>query len=124
MACSTCNNTAGLYNIVADQGATYQCTVVYKDAAKNVHDVTGYTARMHVRTEVEDPTTVLVLTTENGRITVGGADGRFDLTVSATDMTNVPAGKYVYDLEVIAPVTGVVDRLIQGNFVVRSEVTR
>lgn len=124
MACSTCNNTAGLHNIVADQGATYQCTVVYKDAARKIHNVTGYAARMHVRTEVAESTTVLELTTENGRIAVGGSDGKFDLTVSATDMANVPAGMYVYDLEVIAPVTGVVDRLIQGNFVVRSEVTR
>jgi hypothetical protein len=39
-------------------------------------------------------------------------------------MTVIPAGKYVYDLEVIAPVTGVVDRLMQGNFIVRGEVTR
>jgi hypothetical protein len=124
MACSTCNNTAGLYNIVADQGATLQCTIVYKDAAKKVHNVGGYAARMHVRTQVETPTTILELTTENGRITVDGPNGRFDLTVSATDMTGIPAGMYVYDLEVIAPVTGVVDRLIQGNFVVRSEVTR
>jgi hypothetical protein len=46
------------------------------------------------------------------------------MTVSAADMAAVPEGKYVYDLEIVAPVTGVVNRLIQGNFVVRPEVTR
>jgi hypothetical protein len=46
------------------------------------------------------------------------------MTVSALDMTSIEAGKYVYDLEIIAPVSGVVDRLMQGNFIVRGEVTR
>lgn len=79
---------------------------------------------MHVRTDVAASETVLILTTENGRISLGGATGVVTLTVSATDMANVAADKYVYDLELVAPSTGVVNRLIQGNFVVRGEVTR
>ena len=79
---------------------------------------------MHVRETVASNTTILVLTTENSRISVDGANGIFQLTVSASDMANVLADQYVYDLEIIAPVTGVVSRLIYGNFVVRGEVTR
>lgn len=124
MACSTCRNDYGIYNIVADQGATLRETVVWKDSARSVINVTGYTARMHVRLAIESNSTVLILTTENGRISVIGNQGRFDLTVSAADMTAVTAGKYVYDLEVIAPATGVVNRLMQGNFIVQREVTR
>lgn len=124
MACSTCRNDYGIYDIVADQGATLHETAVWKDSARKIINVTGYTARMHVRSAVESSSIILTLTTENGRIQVIGVQGRFDLTVSAADMTVVPAGKYVYDLEVIAPTTGVVDRLMQGNFIVRGEVTR
>lgn len=79
---------------------------------------------MHVREEVESASTVLELTTENGRISLGGASGTVTMTVSASTMASLPAGKYVYDLELVAPITGVVSRLIQGNFVVRPEVTR
>ena len=79
---------------------------------------------MHVRTAATSNTTVLVLTTENNRISLGGASGTVTLTVSATDMANVASGQYVYDLEMVAPVTNVVSRLIQGNFSVRAEVTR
>lgn len=79
---------------------------------------------MHVRSAIDSSVIVLTLTSENGRIVVGTTDGRFDLFVSATDMTAIPADKYVYDLEVITPSTGIVERLAMGNFVVRGEVTR
>lgn len=115
---------SGLYNIIADQGATLSQTVTFKDSARTAINTTGYTARMHVRETVASNTTVLVLTTENNRISVDGANGIFQLNVSASDMTNVLADKYVYDLEIIAPVSGIVTRLLYGNFVVRSEVTR
>jgi hypothetical protein len=124
MACSTCRNDHGIYDIVADQGATLHEVAVWKDSARNVINVSGYTARMHVRESIESANPTLSLTTENGRIVVYGSEGRFDLTVSAIDMTGISAGKYIYDLEVVAPVTGIVTRLMMGNFVVRGEVTR
>jgi hypothetical protein len=120
----SCCPPAGIYNIVADQGATLSRTITWKDSAKRAINITGYTARMHVREEVESSTIVLELTTTNGRITLGGSSGTVTMTVSAATMATVPAGKYVYDLEIVAPVTGVVNRLIQGNFAVRPEVTR
>lgn len=120
----SCCPPAGLYNIIADQGATFSRSITWKDSAKRVINITGYTARMHVRTVVESPTTILVLTTENGRISIEGTSGRITLTVSATDMSAIASDKYVYDLELVAPVSGVVHRVIQGNFVVRAEVTR
>ena len=79
---------------------------------------------MHVRELVTSASTALELTTENNRITLGGTAGTITLTVSASTMAGLTAGKYVYDLELVAPVTGVVSRIIQGNFVIRPEVTR
>ena len=79
---------------------------------------------MQVRTTVQSSTVVLELTTANGRISLGGVSGTVTLNVPADVMQNVLADKYVYDLELIAPTTGVVNRLVQGNFAVRAEVTR
>ena len=120
----SCCPPAGLYNISADQGATLSRSITWKDSAKKVINITGYTARMHVRTVAEAPTAALELTTENDRIEIGGANGRITLTVAAEDMSEIASDKYVYDLEIVAPVSGVVHRIIQGNFVVRAEVTR
>ena len=78
---------------------------------------------MHVRSTVESASLILELTTANSRITLGGATGQVTLTVTAVVMATVPAGKYVYDLELVSA-SGTVSRLVQGNFVVRAEVTR
>jgi hypothetical protein len=117
-------SNSGAHNITADQGATFSYTVTYKNAKRKAHDVTGFTASMQIRPATNSSVVSLELTTENGRINVIGAEGRFDLYIAASDMSSLDQGIYVYDLQVQAPVTGFVDRLIMGNFTVRSEVTR
>lgn len=114
---------AGLYNITCDKGATFSRSITWTNSAKRPHDLTGYTARMHVRSTVDAPTTLVMLTTENSRISLGGVAGTINLLISATDTTNFISGKYVYDLEVVSG-GGVVDRIIEGNFIVKPEVTR
>lgn len=114
---------AGTYDMVIDQGATLSRTVTWKDSAKTPINLTGYTARMQVRPELASTTVVIELTTANSRIALGGTAGTVTLTVSATDTAALTAGRYVYDLELVSG-TGVVSRLLMGNFVVRGEVTR
>ena len=114
---------AGLYNINCDQGATFSRTITWTDSARTPYNLTGYTARMHVRTTAATTTTLIELTTANSRITLGGASGTVTLTISATDTAALTPGKYVYDLELVSG-GGVVSRIIEGNFVVKAEVTR
>lgn len=114
---------AGTYDMVIDQGATLSRTLTWRDSKRDPYNITGYTARMHVRSSVTANTTVLVLTTANSRIALGGAAGTVTLTVSATDTAAIPAGRYVYDLELVSA-ANVVSRLVEGAFVVRPEVTR
>lgn len=120
----SCCPPAGIYNITCNQGATFSRTITWTDAARNAINITGYTARMHVRSLVTSATTIIELTTANGRITISGPTaGQVTLTISATDTAAIPADKYVYDLELVSP-AGVVNRIIEGNFVVKAEVTR
>jgi hypothetical protein len=116
-------SAAGKYQIIADQGATFQRVLTWKDSTNTAVNLTGYTARMHIRNEYESTSFVLALTTENSRIALGGATGRVTLTVDATTMTNLFADTYVYDLELVSG-AGVVTRLVMGTFTVRREVTR
>jgi hypothetical protein len=116
---------AGLYNIVADQGSTLSRVIYYRDPAKKPIKFNGYTARMHVRRTVDSPDVLLLLTTENERIELGATDGSISLYVSDDVMASIPEGIYVYDLELIAPSADLfVYKILQGNFAVRSEVTR
>ena len=113
---------AGILDFSIEQGATFNLLLTWKinDVAVNL---TGYTARLQARVDVEDTETILTLTTSNGGITLGGALGTISLDQTATQTTLLPAGTYVYDLEMVAG-SGVVTRLVQGELVISAEVTR
>lgn len=114
----------------ARQGATFRRVMTYRDGANALVDLTGFTARMQVRSSYGGDS-VLELTTENNRITLGGAAGTITLLVSAADMAAVPvvggvgtppAKEYVYDLELVQG--DEVMAFSEGLFTVTREVTR
>ncbi len=117
---------AGLYNITCQQGATFQRQVTWTDSARDAYNLTGYTARMQVRSDVTSNTIIATLSTtagNTGTITLGGTAGTVDLLISATNTAALTAGQYVYDLELVSG-GGVGTRLLEGNFKVSAEVTR
>ena len=113
---------ATTYDITIEQGATFSQLVTYKESGVAVN-LTGYTARMQVRSTLESATTVVELTTANSRITLGGAAGTISLTISATDTAALTAGRGVYDLELVSG-SGIVTRLLQGVATISRNVTR
>lgn len=106
------------------QGATFRKRLTWKAGTPKVPvDLTGCTARMQVRAEVESPTVLLELTTTNGGITLGGVAGTVDLYVSDEDTAAIDWEGGVFDLEIEHP-SGEVTRLAQGSISVSPEVTR
>lgn len=113
---------ADTYDIQIDAGATYRLQVLYADVVtENPVNLTGYSARMHVRDTIESTTTVLALTSASG-ITITPSAGTLDIVIAAS-VTKDLVGPYVYDLEIESG-AGVVDRLLQGSITVSPEVTR
>jgi hypothetical protein len=112
---------SGKYNIVAEQGATFNLnfTVQTDGVAWNF---TGYTAAMQVRRSTSSATTLLNLSSTNGDITMNSS-GEVSVTVSATEMTSLPSGRWVYDIEFTSP-SDEVTRLLEGRFIVSAEVTQ
>jgi hypothetical protein len=113
--------TPGRYNMKVYQGSTFSLAPQWKIDGNYV-DVTGYTAAMSVKNSPTSATTIIELTSANGRITVGTTDGKFTLNLSAATTTGLAAGQYVYDLEVTAP-DSTVTRLLEGGFTVYEGVT-
>jgi hypothetical protein len=111
----------GVVNFVCPQGATFRRTLTWK-IGHNPINITGYSARMQVR-ETHESSNVLISLTSNSGITLGGSAGTIALYISNTETSNIRAGLYVYDLELISPNTDVT-RLIEGKFDVTPEVTR
>lgn len=120
---------AGTLDIVIEQGATFQKKLTWADdinfpASGNPIDITGYTARMHLREEKDSPDPpIIALTDSNGRITIGGANGEIDLFIDDADTEALTIESGFYDLEVESP-AGIVTRLIEGTFLLSTEVTR
>lgn len=108
------------YPLVIEQGATFLLALTYSDAAGPVN-LTGCSARMQVRS-VADNALLLTLTTENGRIALGGAAGTINLSVDAATTSALPLIGARYDFELIFP-GGTVLRLLRGAVQICGEVT-
>jgi Na+/serine symporter len=105
--------------LICKQGSTFTRTVTWSQDGVPVN-VTGYTAAMQVRSSYTSATAVVSLTSGAG-ITLGGTAGTIQITISAAATAGIPAGNYVYDLELTSG--GTVTRLLEGQFIVTPEVT-
>jgi len=104
---------AGKYNMVCDQGSTFSRTIEIKDADGAVFPLTGYTARMQVRRDVDTATTLIELTSANGRIAINGALGAITMTLTP-DLTAALTRGGVYDSEITKSSTSEVYKVIRG----------
>ena len=115
---------AAVVPLVILQGADYFQLLRWKSGSAPV-DLSGYTGRMQIRETVDSPTVLLSLTTENGRMALGGAAGTIalSLTNEATRSCWWTAG--VYDIELVdSGEPEKVIRLIRGPISTIKEVTR
>jgi len=112
--------TASIYNGIIDQGATWTVNIVYYDYNNVPVDLTGYSARMQLRSKY-DSSAVLTLSTATGEIVITGPTGQIAITASATQTQAIASGIYVYDLELTSGAE--ITRLIQGQMTVRENVT-
>lgn len=116
--------TAGTYNLIIEQGATFTRVITWRDSYNALVDLTNYTARMMARLKFDDANPIFELTTENGGIALGGVAGTITLTISATATAAFDAQVHgVYDLELVDS-GGVVTRLIKGKCTFDREATK
>ena len=106
-----------------ERGANFVFTARWKDSEGALVNLAGYTARMQVRQSVDAPTILLDLTTENGGIVLGGADGTVQLVQTAEQTAALTWTRGVYDIELVRG-DGYVTRFMQGAIATYKEVTR
>ena len=112
---------AGIYHFTCEQGSTFTRDIEVTNFDDSIRSLAGFTARMQVRKDLEASTSLIELTTENGRIVVTPNTGTVSLTISAADTAALQFSG-IYDLELIGG-TGVIERLLQGNFNLDANVT-
>jgi len=114
---------AGRTDIYIEQGATFRQVFTWENSVGTPINLTGYTARMQIRSTIDAAVISATLTDANGGLTLGGAAGTISLYLSDTATTALTITSGVYDLELVAP-GGDVTRLVQGGVSVSREVTR
>lgn len=105
------------------KGATFDYLFIWKDEAGALVNLTGYTARMHMREKIESTAPFMSFTTSDSSIVLGGAAGTIKLKASAAATSAVTVKQGVYDLELVAP-NGDVVRFLEGLVIISDEVTR
>jgi hypothetical protein len=123
---------AGRYNLLIEQGATYELELQYKDSNGVAVDLTGYSGRLQIRPSIGSPTAYLCLSSSlnadgtglnfsgssNNTSPVSGSIGIY-ISATTSSMLTFDAG--VYDLEIASG--SLVTRLLQGNVQLSKEVT-
>ena len=124
---------AGKYNFIVEQGSQHEVTFVYKDNASSPIDLTGKRVRMAVKDHITDTVFVYRATSDSTADTdysdhfdiptqSGDDVGKFTLTIPSSVTDDFTFNQGVYDLELVS--TGnVVERIIEGKFKVKPQVT-
>jgi hypothetical protein len=119
---------AAKYNMTIEKGSTFNPVFTWKNAAGVLMDLTGYKARMQIRSDIDATIKLVDLSTEHNppEIVLGGAAGTIAITIPAALTTTLPGDDGVYDLEVYYGTVPneVVTRLLEGKVKFSAEVTR
>lgn len=123
--------TAQTKPLFIEQGATFTLGFVYCQPGPTVdgvvqpgdpYDLTDWIARMQLRKNQQSPI-LIDASTENGKITLGGATGRIDIRFEDEDTDLLGTKSCKYDLELENP-AGDVFRILKGDVTVDPNITQ
>ncbi len=112
------------YDIVLNQGADFNLSLLWKVTTGEVANLTGYTARMKLKEHKSDTSPIIngSFTTSN-YITLGDEEGTILISVPGAITETYIFRRVYYDLELINSNTGSITRLLEGKIILSLEVT-
>jgi hypothetical protein len=124
---------AGKYSFTIEQGATTNFEIQYKDSGSTPINLAGYSAKMQLRTAVDNTTALLTLSSslqpDGTGLNLSGSNGNKTLLsgsigviISAITSSVLDFDTAVYDLELMSG--SVVTRLLEGTVRLSKNVTR
>lgn len=124
---------AGIYNFTIEQGSTLSFDIQYLDSNSNPVDLTGYEARMQIRSSIDATGTIASLSSSldldgTGLYMSGSTNslppssGSIGIVISAASSSLFSFTEAVYDLEIYSG--SIVNRLVKGTIKLDKKVTR
>ena len=108
-------------DIILYQGKTINFEVIWGGATPI--NVTGFSARMQARQAASATAILAEFSNANSRISVGGVNGKFTVSMSAADSALLKPAVGIYDFEIV-DASGNVSLVMSGKFQIEAEVTR
>lgn len=110
---------ASISNLFVDQGSDYSNIIVVASSTGSALDLTNYTVASQLRKSYGSSTyysfTASIYDAVNGKIR---------LQLSAATSSTIPAGRYLYDIEITNTTTAAKTRVLEGTVVVTPEITK
>ena len=103
-------------NLIIDQGTTFATSFTVNDDAGNPIDLTNYTGYGQMRKHYTSTNAVSFTVTAN-------SSGGVTLELNSNTTNSIEAGRYVYDVELVAP-ANTTSRVVEGIVTVTPQVTR
>lgn len=93
------------YNFNIEHGSSFRLALIYKDNNNNLIDLTGYCARLTMRTGINEFKTFSTLNTNYSeyKFTIDGPQGLISLLLPATTTNDFTCSTAKYDLELQSP---------------------
>lgn len=114
---------ATVYNFTIEQGIPYSCTFLVKNTNGSNKDLTGYTARMQIRSYASSTVVVVEATTANSKLVINTGASTCSIALTEADTAGLSLLEYVYDIELVSS-TNIPLRLVQGKITNSREVTK
>lgn len=103
-------------NLIIDQGTTFSTSFTVNDDAGDPINFNGYTGSAQLRKHYTSTNAVSFTVSAN-------SSGGVSLLLSSNTTNSLEAGRYVYDVELVAP-AGTTSRVVEGIATVTPQVTK
>lgn len=110
---------ASVSNLYIDQGSTYSNIITVASSTGTALDLTNYTVASQIRKSYGSSTAYNFTATVYNAI-----EGKVRLQLTSTQASAIPAGRYLYDIEITNTTTSAKTRILEGIVVVTPEITQ
>lgn len=109
---------ATVTNLYIDQGSFFRTHITVANPNGFTLDLTGFTVASQLRKSYQSSTGFNFTTSISNP-----TQGRVRIELSSEQSRVIPAGKYLYDLEILSP-TGERTRVVEGIVLINPEITK
>jgi len=110
---------ASIANLYIDSGSTYSNIITVASATGSALDLSGYTIASQMRKSYGSSTYYTFTAS-----IYDAATGKVRLQLTSTQTSAIPAGRYLYDIEITNTSTSAKTRILEGIVIVTPEITQ